>query len=163
MQASTVLHTFQDFLAAAGLSLDTLTPLQATETMIRFYKQIRTDECDIDSDADMLLFQWGVYNWEAGEFFEYNITRQLIYSETVPPDPTIPDDEESEEEIFGQLSLTLKSAPTPELRAITPGNRWCHDLTELSEFARFIADCEATKRQQQHAIIGRELYFENPE
>src|SRR4051812_48897554 len=161
MQASSALHTFQDFLTAASLSLDTLTSNQATESMIQFYKQLRADECALESDADMLLFQWGVYDWGAGAFFEYNITRQLIYPETIPADPALPDDEEGEEEIFGQLSLTLKYAPASALRAITSGNRWCHDLVDLPTFTTFITDCEATKRVQQHAIVARELHFEN--
>jgi hypothetical protein len=163
MQASSALHAFQEFLTAASLSLDTLTPSQATDSMIQFYKQLRADECDIESDADMLLFQWGVYDWGAGEFFEYNITRQLIYSETIPADPALPDDEEGEEEIFGQLSLTLKYAPTSELQAITSGTRWCQDLADLSTFMAFIADCEATKLVQQCTIVARELHFENAE
>jgi hypothetical protein len=54
MQASSAPHTFQDFLTGAGLSLDTLTPMQATDVMIQFYSQIRAEECDIDTDADML-------------------------------------------------------------------------------------------------------------
>jgi hypothetical protein len=163
MQASSALHAFQDFLTAAGLSLDTLTPGQATDSMIQFYKQLRADACDFESDADMLLFQWGVYDWGAGEFFEYNITRQLIYPETIPADAALPDDGDGEEEIFGQLSLTLKYAPTSELRAIPSGNRWCHDLADLSTFTTFIVDCEATKRVQHHAIVARELHFENAE
>jgi hypothetical protein len=163
MQASSALHAFQEFLTASGLSLDILTPSQATDSMIQFYKQLRADECDIEADADMLLFQWGVHNWGAGEFFEYNITRQLIYPETIPADPALLDDEEGEEEIIGQLSLTLKYAPTSDLRAITSGNRWCPNLTDLSTFTTFIADCEATRQVQHHAIVTRELHFENAE
>jgi hypothetical protein len=87
----------------------------------------------------------------------------LIYTEIVPPDRTIPDDEESEEEIFGQLSLTLKYEPTVELQAITPGNMWCEDLAALPAFTTFVADCEATKRVHQRTIIARELHFENAE
>jgi len=93
--------------------------------MLDFYRQGRAEECLIDADGDMLLFQWGTYDWGEGESFEFDITRQL----------TVGDGED--EDIF-QLSLTFKFEPTAPLRQLGAGNRWCHSPEELEEFRKFI-------------------------
>ena len=178
MQASEALHAFQGFLAAAGLSLDSLTPDQAVGSMVQFYREVRADDVDMDDDGDALLFQWGVYDWGEGVFFDYNITRQLIYADTALPDPAADGEEawgekeevgdedleaDGDDIIFGQLSLTLKFAPTDSLRAIADGNKWCQGLAELPAFIAFIAQNEATKAVQQAQVLKRELYFGNAE
>jgi hypothetical protein len=103
---------FEDLVQARGWDIDLLTPPQAVEAMVGFYRDERTDECDLEARGDMLLFQWGIYDWGDGEFFEYDLTRQLIPAgEEDPP-------------IF-QLSLTLQYEPTPALHQLGIGNRWC--------------------------------------
>lgn len=70
--------------------------IQSTpEMMAEFYHIHRAEDCEVDEDGDMLLYQWGTYDWGAGRWFEINITRQFIPSDG------------AEDEIL-QLSLTLK-------------------------------------------------------
>ena len=46
--------------------------------MLAFYASERCDGCVLEEDGDMLLFQWGTYNWGDSTHFELNITRQLM-------------------------------------------------------------------------------------
>jgi hypothetical protein len=103
--------------------------------MFDFYAAERADGCDPEEDGDMLLFQWGTYDWGEGEAFEFNITRQLMG-----------DDEDAE---VRQLRLTFRFEPTSALRALAQGNRWCQSPQRLDEFRAFVLGTPA------FAAVGR--------
>ena len=109
----------------AGRSLGTLTPSDGVDLMTDFYLEERAEACDVDSDGDMLLYQWGTYDWGEGESFEFDITRQLIAGDG------------DDEDIF-QLSLTFQFRPTAALRQLGSGDRWCQSPGELEGFRAFI-------------------------
>jgi hypothetical protein len=106
--------------------------------MLDFYRDERVADCRIEDDGDMLLYQWGTYDWGQGRWFDLNITRQFI--------PAGGDDDQG---IF-QLSLSMKYTPTPDLDALGSGNRWCGSPGELSEFSDFVKSSAALK-----AVTGR--------
>jgi hypothetical protein len=93
--------------------------------MLDFYRDERVEDCKIEDDGDMLLYQWGTYDWGQGRWFDLNITRQFI--------PDGGDDDE----IF-QLSVTAKYSPAPELDALGSGNKWCESPDKLPHFKEFL-------------------------
>ena len=78
MEAAQAKDHFERFLSIRGLTIADLGAEQATDTMVAFYVERPVSGVNLDEDGDMLLFQWGIYDWGQGESFEYNITRQLI-------------------------------------------------------------------------------------
>lgn len=122
---------FEQFVSARSMSVTELTAATALTVVIDFYRTVRGADCPLDQDADMLLYQWGVYDWGSGENFEFDLTRQFIDAAEVDGSP------------MSQLSLKLLFAPSEALRSLERGNRWCHDLGETEEFARFVTDSEA--------------------
>jgi hypothetical protein len=66
-----------------------------------------------EHDGDMLLVQWGTYDWGGGEAFELDFTRQFSF-----------EDDDGEYEGMQQLSCTFRFPPTNELRAIGEWNQW---------------------------------------
>jgi hypothetical protein len=117
---------FDAFLVQRGLDRARLTAEQGVPTMLMFYRHVRADGCSLESDSDMLLYQWGTYDWGEGEFFDLNITRQLCLNDS------------GEDDDIWQLQLTFKFNPTPLLRSMQQGNRWCNDLDGLEDFEKFI-------------------------
>jgi hypothetical protein len=98
--------------------------------MLVYYAEERAEGCDVARDGDMLLFQWGTYEWWGqSPAFEVNITRQL----------RVADDEETEPQ---QLRLTFRFAPEAGVAA-GAGNRWCESPDGLSEFRLFVAESAA--------------------
>ena len=122
MTVLTVRDRFLDFLTIAGLNLDSLTPAIGLERMLEFYAHHRVDHCQIDEDGDMLLYQWGLYDWGEGEHFEWNITRQLL---TAAGD--------GDEEI-AQLSLTFRFEAEPSWDALGDGEMWCDEPGDVEHF-----------------------------
>ena len=120
MESKSAQSAFEEFLARGNLELSALTPSAGVDVMLSFYRDIRAEGCPLDKDADMLLFQWGTYGWGGPEFFEFDITRQLIFGG------------EAEDENIWQLSLTFKFPPTAPLRALGSGNRWCNSPEHLA-------------------------------
>ena len=123
-------------LEAAGLSLETLTPAAGVEAMLAYYAEERAEGCPFEADGDMLLFQWGTYDWGDGPAFEVDITRQLI----------VADDEDEEPR---QLRLTFRFEPASG-GAAGEGTKWCQSLAELARFRRFVTQSAALK-----AVVGR--------
>jgi hypothetical protein len=109
MESQKAREVFEEYLDSKGLNLAELKAPQGIETMIAFYLEERPPESDVDD----LLFQWGVYDWGDGEWFQVDITRQFIIGG------------EAEDGNIWQLSLTFKYPPNEELREIEGGNRWC--------------------------------------
>ena len=79
---------------------------------------------DEDKEADMLLFQYGVYNWggEKGEHFSFDITRQFIK----------PNDDEPY-----QLRFTLIFDPE-DFRDSDKYNCWSADFDSLDKWIEHI-------------------------
>ncbi len=137
MNSQNALEAFHEFADHRGAAIQQLLAIDAVDLMATFYREVRAADCDLDADGDMLLFQWGVYDWGEGESFEYDITRQLV------PEPIGEDEDYGD--FIGQLSLTLKFPPSASLREIKAGNRWCYRPAELDEFLSFVRESEATR------------------
>jgi hypothetical protein len=123
-----------------------LTPVAGIEAMFSSYADERVDGCDVDEDGDMLLFQWGTYDWGNGPAFEVNITRQLIAT----------DDEEGAPR---QLSLTFRFDSTAAPTGLKDGNKWCESPNELAAFRRFVSRAKALQEVGQQSPAGVELQY----
>ena len=132
-------------LEAAGLSLDTLTPTAGVEAMLAYYAEERAEGCHFEGDRDMLLFQWGTYDWGKGPAFEVDITRQLIRTDT------------KEEEIW-QLRLVFWFDPSVGVAA-GKRNRWCRSVDELAGFRKFITESAALQAVAQNPPASVELLY----
>ena len=114
--------------------MSSLTPTQGIRLMLDFYRDIRADGCELDADGDMLLFQWGTYDFTGERSFQFDITRQFTIAE--------PEDED-DDSAMSQRSFTFHFAPSPQLDALKNGNRWCMSPDELEDFEPFITDSDA--------------------
>lgn len=137
------LAAFQGRLRCSGLVVDDLDAVSAVGSMLAFYASDRPADCT-QADGDMLLFQWGIFDWGSGPTFEYDITRQLI---TAP----------GEDEDIWQLSLTLRYPPDEECARLESGNRWHAAPEDLEEFAGFIARHPATVYATAHRVVRVQL------
>ncbi len=125
MKPDTAEERFREMIVSSGVTLDALTPSAGVELMLRFYGDERAEGCPFECDGDMLLYQWGTYDWGEGASFEFNITRQFIT-------PAGEDDE------IEQLSLTFRFSPASVPGGLGEGNRWCRTPDDLSAFREFI-------------------------
>lgn len=112
------------------------------EAVCDLYKN--THFSDSYEDGDMLLFQYGVFDWGVGEYFELDLTRQLI---------------QGVEQII-QIRSTFYFEPNEQLRAIGSKTHWCRSLKELDDFVAQIQGSEAyiTCRKMQPRDIKVELH-----
>lgn len=139
-----------EFLKRIELSvgdLSALTPATGSDLMLAFYQEVRADGCSLEEDGDMLLYQWGVHDWGRGEYFHWNLTRQLMISDL-------------EDDNIKQLSLTFLFRPTDALRAIDEGNQWCLNPNELTTFQDFIAQSPAFNAVSKLTATKVELQYE---
>lgn len=101
------------------------TPEEIIDIAINLFNSIRVDKIDYtETHNDMLLYQYGVYNWgdENGNHFSFDITRQII----------IPEDDEPH-----QLSLNLIFDPSAFMQ-IKPYDIWSNDFNSVEDFANHI-------------------------
>lgn len=134
MKANQAKQELETMILGANLVLDQLSIEQGATLMIDFYHHKRFSECAIDDDGDMLLFQWGTYDWGEGRFFEFDLTRQFMMGD-------------GDDEDIWQLSLNFKFSPNETLTNIVSGNKWCDDPSRrtLEPFDKYIRDSAAYK------------------
>jgi hypothetical protein len=118
------------------LNLDDLIPqlekhegIDLINTAIELYSLEKIDGAT-DILEDMLLFQWGVFDWGEGEYFELDITRQIS---------------PSDKDELRQLSCTLYFKPSAVLREIEEGNKWCSSDEEFKSFNEFVITSKVFK------------------
>jgi hypothetical protein len=89
-------------------------------------------------DEDMLLFQFGCYDFGDGEFFNIDLTRQLS------------GDADSAME---HLSCSLYFTPNQELRALGSSNFWCFSRTDIKDFWLKVSNHESLKLCKNLKVI----------
>jgi hypothetical protein len=130
MQVSSAMPTFEQRLATHSAH-GTPSPTEGVLAMLAFFADVRADDCDPATGHDMLLFQWGTYDWGKGKHDEVDITRQFI-------SPVAPEDED--DDTIWQLSLTYSAPAGLALADIPPGNKWCQSLADLPGFRSFLTE-----------------------
>ena len=148
MTPATSLAAFERRLSLGGRSASALTASEGVEAMLAFYAAERCDGCELEEDGDMLLFQWGTYDWGDAAHFELNITRQLMPGGEGDGDG---DEDEDDDEGILQLSLTFRFPSTAELQGLGSGNEWCDTPSGLPAFRACIDACPAFER------VGRQV------
>jgi hypothetical protein len=113
------------------LTGDLITPETALTSILDFYENYKTDNGSTTSDDDMLLFQYGTYDWGGkGGKFEFNLTRQIA-------DP-------SNDEYY-QVKLTLYYR-MQDIGEIESFNMWSIDSPSINNWKETIVDTEGFKR-----------------
>jgi hypothetical protein len=147
MTPTTSLAAFERHLSLSGHSASALTVSEGVEAMLAFYAAERCDGCVLEEDGDMLLFQWGTYNWGDSTHFELNITRQLMPGgDGGDGGDGDGDEDEDDDEGILQLSLTFRFPAAAELQALGSGNEWCDTPSGLPAFRACIDACPAFER-----------------
>ena len=148
MKVESARNEFESRLVERGLGNPPAKPALGVPEMLAFYREVRAADANM-SGGDMLLFQWGTYDWGSGEMFELDITRQLI-----------PKDAAYDDEIW-QLSLTYSFPPDDKLRALQEGNEWASGIAELRDFEAFVVShpaFDAVKdRTDGDAVVDYEI------
>jgi hypothetical protein len=126
------IREFDDFASAEGVVLRSSSVEVGLDMMFSFYETVKLDGSEPD-EGDMLLFEWGTYDWGQGENFQVGITRQFIETG------------KNDDDAISQLTLTYKFEPTAELRRLGAGNRWCDGPTEFDLVRAFALSSDAVK------------------
>lgn len=119
-------------------------PSELFESICDLYRDVRLSgvaECD----GDMLLYQYGVYDWGEGEWFELDLTRQAM-------------DEDDE---ITKVRTVLYFNVTPELRDTGEFNQWCESPQELNEFIKTIQNSKAYQICRSLKPHKLEVAYEN--
>ena len=108
----------------------------ALDLMLAWYQSDRADDAlPLAEDGDMLLFQWGTYDWGQGPSLHYNFTRQFIL-----------DEREDEDEAIWQVSVVFHFPPRRgDVGDWSSGETWATRPSELESFRNFVEGCEITK------------------
>ncbi|MBK8806954.1 MAG: hypothetical protein IPO21_10045 [Bacteroidales bacterium] len=124
-----------------------LTPDNLIEISVKLYADIQAKGISIEDDEenDMLLFQYGTYNWgdELGEHFSFDITRQFM----------------NEAGDVYQLSLTLVFDPQ-EFEDVESINSWSPDFESIEEWIEDIKTTQGYEMAKSQTIKSYKLLFE---
>jgi hypothetical protein len=129
---------FRRFLGSRSVDVETAALADVITAVLDFYGSEPATGLKTTPQADMLLFQFGVYDWGRGENFEFDITRQFIL------------EGEEGDDAISQLHCTVAYAPTMQLRSVGNGNRWCQSGDDLTAFKTFILASDAFMAAQHH-------------
>jgi hypothetical protein len=125
-------QAFEQFLANRGAVVESLTVGAGARYMSAFYATMPADSVQAES-GDMLLFQYGTFDWGNGQHFEVDFTRQFIDSSSFDDDSTT------------QLHLTYRFHSSTGRNALGSGSEWCKAVSSVDSFNRYL---------QSHPVVS---------
>lgn len=140
---------FTSRLRARGLELPGVSVDAGFSEAFAFYRDVRPAGCESGLDGDMLLFQWGTYDWGKGRYFNLGLTRQFILEGA------------GDDEGIFQLALTYLYVPSPALETLQDGYRWCRSAADLAEFQRYVTGSEAYRVARGQIAFKVQLTYES--
>jgi hypothetical protein len=130
MTEAEINQAFNTYAKGKGIDVDGLSLSDFPHLLIDYHKDVEFTEVSRADDGDMLLFQYGTYDWGEGLFFEIDFTRQFYQFFTDTDD----------HEII-QQSFTFYLDPK-DLDHVTSFNLWSNALESIEEFETMILKSE---------------------
>jgi hypothetical protein len=115
---------------------------------LEFYAGTPVEGLAADEDADVLLFQYGCYDWGEGELFEFDLTRQFVEAA------------KTEAGAVSQLSLTMFFKADDDLRALGRKNEWRSSREGLAAFRDAVFSSPAFALAASRARVKVEVSWE---
>ena len=142
MQAREALEAFKRYAQDHGKGdLRVVTGSEALDLMTGFYRDVRADDCDLESGGDLLFCAWGAFDWGQGEHFELQVFRQFFFP---PADASVVDGALVDaDDYIWHLDLMLSFTPSSELRELGRDSRICQSLAELAAFNQSVRSSAA--------------------
>lgn len=139
-------QAFREFIHERGHHVDLLGVSEGVRLMLEFFEE-RTCSAIAEQDGDMLLFQWGTYDWGSGRHFEIDITRQFI-------EAALDDDD-----AISQLHLTFKFQPDADLEVLK-GDEWCSARSSIAAFRVQVLNHPALTAVSRKRLSSQALTYE---
>ncbi len=111
-----------------------------------FYENTRSENCGIDQDGDMLLFQWRFLPNESK--YEIDIVRQFTLSDLDADDR------------MSQLHFIFNFPISENISSIPDGDIWCHSLEEISEFNKDVNNNKVYEILKSISPISAQINYE---
>ena len=147
MNKRSITASFKQYLKDQKLKEKDLTLASLPDVFLDYYRTVPFETADVENDGDMLLFEYGIFDWGQGEYFQIGLTRQLIEQH---------DDEEEEEDHMYQLRVTLFFRPT-EFAPVGDFNKWSSGCSDLDEFKGVIVTSAGYQAALNHTPIKLEI------
>ncbi len=114
-----------------------------SEIFIDYYRDVEFNEVNKKADGDMLLFQYGIYDWEGEQYFQINFTRQFyeVY--------------EDGHQIY-QLEVTFYYL-SDDLSDVLSFNKWSSECFDLDEFQDVIVKSVGFEKAINKISIRKEV------
>lgn len=124
MNKRAITSSFKNYLKDRRVKEKDITLESLMDLVLAYFQEVQFESADIENDGDMMLFEYGTYDWGQGKFFQIGLTRQLIEMHE--------DDEEQEDHMY-QLRVTLFYNPT-EFETVGDFNKWSSTCSSLNDF-----------------------------
>lgn len=131
MNISEAKEHWESLIALLDKPNNIVTPSEILDSLVKFYETHPCDGCDPREDADMLLFQCGVYDWGEGRNFEVDFVRQFIINH-----------ENGDYDHMEQLHFTFYYPPEDAGMSKIEFNIWNNDCSDLAAFRERVEEAE---------------------
>lgn len=150
MHPSEAKRTLLAMILARSPALESVDAATAIDVMLRFFAQQRaTDVVGLDEDGDMVLYEWGVFDFGSGPSFQLGLTRQFVLSG------------DDGDDAIRQLRLILHYDVSAAEVELGRGHRWCHRPEELETFRAFVESSGAAALVADRVPTRVELDYEH--
>ena len=143
MKPSESVKAFEDFASAKGIDLRASTPRAGIQAILEFQAEVTCAVCS----EDMLLYEWGTYDWGSGKYFELTMTRQFIETEL------------EDDDAISQLTLVYQYIPRSEMETLGLGNHWQDGPGDFRQFIfasasfNLVADAMPDQVELSHSFV----------
>lgn len=141
---------FEHFAAATGVDLGGDPHARVLDAMLRFYAEVRVNGCDPADDEDMLLLDWGSYDWGQGRAYEIDLSRQVV----LPGRGA---------EAVVELHVVYRFPNTGDLARIPVGNDWWGSAGSVDDFAEVLRSNVAVSAAAEAEPLSLEIYLDSPD
>lgn len=138
-------NSFLEFLQGKGLDIQGLSLKIFPNLFIEYVEKVKFSGFNEENNSDMLLFQYGNYDWGNGKYFEVNFTRQLY-------------------EIFAdgshqilQLGITFYY-DSETFSNVKSFNKWSWETESLEFFLQTIFDSDGFQNAHLQNSIKKEIF-----
>jgi len=117
-----IANSFRNFVKGRGVNFNHFSPFELPDLFIAYYTEVQFDEIAGEENGDLVLFQYGIFDWGDGRYFELDFTRQL--TQTFPNDV--------DHQMYQQhVTFYYDPAHFEEIKTL---NLWSLDIVDMNEF-----------------------------